>query len=272
MLKWRIITAAILGPLFLIAIWMLPAPWLAVVFALIVLLGGWEWARMSGWGDAACVGYVGLLAVLLALGWWYFAAGAPMLPVFLLTAAFWLLAMTLLGRYARALSVPLAGWRAAAIGYSLLWPAWLALVYLHAAADGAFWITFLLLLVWGADIGAYFSGRAFGRRKLAPAISPNKTWEGVLGGVALAVIAGCLFYLALTPVGPPLLLLAPLALITVAISVIGDLFESMAKRLYGVKDSGTILPGHGGVLDRIDSITAAAPVFALGFLLWQLSA
>jgi phosphatidate cytidylyltransferase len=271
MLKWRVITAAALAPPFLLAIWLLPTWMIALLFALIVALGAAEWARLSGYGGRGTAAYVAGLLLLLMLAGAYLAAGLPLLLPLLLGAIWWVFGVAWLWRFSRGgLGAPGSG-LACAAGYLLLVPAWLALVVLHGAVDGAFWITFLLLLVWGADVGAYFAGRAFGRRKLAPSISPNKTWEGVLGGAVLAVLLGALAYMVVEPHGPALIVLVPLALVTVAISVVGDLFESMIKRLFGVKDSGTLLPGHGGVLDRVDSLTAAGPVFALGMVLWQLA-
>ena len=141
-------------------------------------------------------------------------------------------------------------------------PAWLALVRLRFDLPrGAEWMIFALLLVFAADIGAFFAGRRFGRLRLAPAVSPGKTWEGVLGGAAasaLVGIAGSEWF------GVPLYAFLPLCLAAVAFSVVGDLTESLLKRFAGVKDSGTLFPGHGGVMDRIDSVTGAAPVLLFG--------
>jgi len=149
-------------------------------------------------------------------------------------------------------------------GPFVLLPAWLALVRLHAQGptlDGPQLLTFLLLLVVAADVGAYFAGRAFGKHKLAPRVSPGKTWEGVAGGLAgasLLALAGALWFEL------PLPRFVLLCVLVVMISVVGDLAESLFKRHAGVKDSGSILPGHGGILDRIDSLTAAGPCFVLG--------
>ena len=147
-------------------------------------------------------------------------------------------------------------------GLCALVPAWLALARLRLGGPrGAEWVLFCLLLVWMADIGAYFAGRRFGRRRLAPEVSPGKTWEGVLGGVAacIPVAVGGSFWFSV-PLGGFLVL----CLAAVACSIVGDLTESLLKRFAGVKDSGTLFPGHGGVMDRIDSLTAAAPVLLLG--------
>ena len=143
-------------------------------------------------------------------------------------------------------------------GVLVLVPAWLALDFLYLQSPAL--MLFALLIVWVADIGAYFVGKGFGRVKLAPQISPGKTWEGALGGLCavmvLAAIGAQVFEIDIA-------VLLPFCLAVAMISIVGDLTESMFKRNAGVKDSGTLFPGHGGVLDRIDSVTAAAPLFAL---------
>jgi phosphatidate cytidylyltransferase len=151
------------------------------------------------------------------------------------------------------------------MGLLLLVPAWSGLVDLHRVSP--WWLMYLFALVWGADTGAYFAGRAFGKHKLAPAVSPGKTIEGMVGGIVLTmtVMVAVGVFRELSPLR--FAAFAGLSLLTVLASVLGDLLESMVKRQAGVKDSGTIFPGHGGALDRIDSLTSAAPVFALGWLL-----
>jgi phosphatidate cytidylyltransferase len=148
---------------------------------------------------------------------------------------------------------------AAVAGLFVLIPAWFALVKLHEHGPSV--LLFLLLLVVAADVGAYFSGRKFGRNKLAPKVSPGKTWEGVFGGLfgaALVAAVGVSWF------GVPAVPFVALSLIAVIASIVGDLTESLFKRHAGIKDSGSLLPGHGGVLDRVDSVTAAAPVFLIG--------
>ena len=149
----------------------------------------------------------------------------------------------------------------------MLLPLFVALVTLYAASPLN--LLFALLVVWAADVGAYFAGKRFGRVKLAPAISPGKTWEGVLGG--LTVVAGVAAAFALLR-GVPLIVLMPFSMVAAALSVVGDLTVSMFKRTAGIKDSGTLFPGHGGILDRVDSVSAAAPLFALGLGFTGLSA
>ena len=149
-------------------------------------------------------------------------------------------------------------------GLLALLPAWVALMRLRLDLPrGAQWMLFVLVLVWFADIGAFFVGRRFGRVRLAPAVSPGKTWEGALGGAAvsaLVAVAGSAWF------GVPLAPFLPLCLAAVAFSIVGDLTESLLKRFAGMKDSGTLFPGHGGVMDRIDSVTGAAPVLFFGLL------
>jgi phosphatidate cytidylyltransferase len=158
-----------------------------------------------------------------------------------------------------------ARWSAGAAGLLALVPAWVALVRLRLdMPHGAQWVLFALLLVWVADIGAFFFGRRYGRLRLAPDVSPGKTWEGVLGGVAVSAIvavAGSLWFHL------PLMTFLPLCMAAVGFSIVGDLTESLLKRFAGMKDSGTLFPGHGGVMDRIDSVTGAAPVLFFGLTL-----
>jgi len=149
----------------------------------------------------------------------------------------------------------------------VLLPSWTALVWIHSLSGGPYLVLFLMVLIWIADSGAYFAGRRFGRNKLAPVVSPGKTLEGVYGALAGGLIWSLVLVVyygdsALHHIG-----LLLLCLLTVPASIVGDLYESLLKRERGVKDSGSLLPGHGGVLDRVDSLTAAAPVFAFGLIL-----
>lgn len=262
MLRARIITALVLLPLVLAAIYLLPLASYAVVFWAVVAVAAYEWAALAGLeGRAARAGYVLVLALLSAAVWWN-----PGLRDALLVAGagFWALAVVVVLRYPGSASwlgrpaLVLAGWL-------VLLAAWTALIVIRDRAAGAHWLVWLFLLVWAADIGAYFAGRRFGRRKLAPQVSPGKSWEGVLGGAALAFLVTGLLLVAAdrwTPVWLPVIALL------IGISIFGDLFESVLKRHRGVKDSGAILPGHGGALDRVDSLIAVLPVFAL-ILDWQ---
>jgi len=271
MLKARVLTALALGPLLLAAIWLLPTPVLAALLGGVAALAAWEWTTLIGVREqthrAALVG--GFVATLVP-GWFLLEAGQGVVGILYTVAGLWVGALVwviLHGRRERPAPSPL--WSAVA-GWLVLWPCWLALVYLHGSTPwGPFWHTFLLVLVWGADTGAYFAGRAWGQRRLAPRISPGKSWEGATGGGVAALLGGGALVLALQPQAPGPVALGLLTVAVVVASVVGDLFESMLKRQRGVKDSGGILPGHGGILDRIDSLTAAAPVLAAGLAWWQ---
>jgi phosphatidate cytidylyltransferase len=275
MLRQRVITGIVLATGFLTAIVFVPLPGLAVIFGIIVVLGGWEWARMAGWQSNLSRG---LYAFILAatLGGLYFycdLAASPqdnqVQPFLGLACLWWSVAMLWVKGY------PASGalWGNMAMrslmGLLILAPAWLAAVYLLSFARGGMLMVAMILIVVTADIGAYFSGKAFGKHKLAPQVSPAKTWEGFWGGV-LACLLLSLAGWYLLPVQKQhigLISVVTVVLITGVASVVGDLTVSMVKRQSGIKDSGNILPGHGGVLDRLDSISAAAPVFALGLLM-----
>ena len=249
----RVATAAALIAGFLAALFFLPAAGLAVLAALVAAAGGFEWARLCTIGGGGAWLYSGLAAAAVLL---LLLLGGPAVQATLGAAAFfWLVAVPFwLARGVR------AGHRAllVAAGFVVLVPAALVLARMGPAD-----VLKVLILVWITDTAAYFAGRQWGRRKLAPSISPGKTWEGavggVLGAVAYAIIVGTLFDGGRA--GWPAYLVAGLLL--AAISIVGDLFESAVKRQAGAKDSGALLPGHGGVLDRIDSATAVLPIAML---------
>ncbi|QFU00418.1 Phosphatidate cytidylyltransferase [Halomonas sp. THAF5a] len=260
MLRQRIITAAWLAPLALFGLFGLDGAGFGLFTAGVVLLGGWEWANLAGiTAPARRLWPVAGLAVLIALCWAGGVAAASW-PLWL-GALGWLVNLYWVTGY----PARLAQWQSTgmrlAMGLWVLLPAWVGFNVLRES--GAVWLLFVLLLVWGADIGAYFVGKAVGRRKLAPAVSPGKTREGVAGGMAVTAALAIVFA-AWQGLGlaAGLGLLAATLVVTLA-SVLGDLLESMLKRHRGIKDSSRLLPGHGGVLDRIDSLTAAVPLFAL---------
>jgi phosphatidate cytidylyltransferase len=264
MLRQRVITACVLA---LIALWVvlkLPAAGFGAVLLAVLLLCAWEWAGLAGLAQPrGRLLYGGLvLAPILAVwpltGRAAFMAGL-MVPVF----AAWCGVLVWLWRYAEWPEHPDRPFAVGAAGVAALAAAWAALMGLrHEFGPGH--VLFLLMLIWVADIGAYFAGRRWGRRKLAPTISPGKTWEGVWGAAA-ATLAFALIGAAALGVGARWPGFVVICIITVGFSIVGDLFESMLKRRRGVKDSGSLLPGHGGVLDRLDSLIAAAPVFLLGW-------
>ena len=261
MLKQRIITALILLPVALCGFFLLEGAGFALFIGLVVTLGAWEWARLAGLStQVARVAYAVGVAVLL-----FCLHQLPGLASWVLGAAvLWWAAATFL-----VLTFPESAsrWSSVAvklmIGLLILLPAWQGLVLIKAMPLGNWLIMAVMVLVWGADIGAYFSGRAFGKRKLAPKVSPGKSWEGVFGGVLLSLLITAVVGFVRDWTVLQMFTALVGASIIVLISVVGDLTESMFKRQAGVKDSSNLLPGHGGVLDRIDSLTAAIPVYAV---------
>ena len=264
----RLFTAAVLIAGLLVLLFWVPAPLWAMAVAFVVFLAGREWGRLGGWSEVAAwgaaLGYTAGYALLwrasgVSLG----AAVVPVLEAVMIAgAAFWL---------SLAPWTLLAGWRCrsrslwAAVGALVLWPAALAVVALREFS--ALHLLAMMALVWVADAAAYYVGRRWGRHKLAPTISPGKTIEGALGAfVAVGGYATLLYLLGLAPAGTPFGHFFVVLLALTAVAIEGDLFESWMKRVAGVKDSGDVLPGHGGVLDRIDSLTATMPFLALWWL------
>lgn len=265
MLRQRVLTALVLAPLALAGLFVLPGVGFALFTGAVVLLGAWEWANLAGLErPAGRLAYVAGLGALMALAWLSGVTQA-LWPLWIAVAG-WLLSLYWVARYPQASQQ----WRAPgvrlAMGSWVLLPCWVG--FLQLRASGIEWLLYVLLLVWVADIGAYFAGRRFGRRKLAPQVSPGKSWEGVYGGLAATSLLALGFaaWLGLGVGEGSWLVVATLGVTLV--SVLGDLLESMLKRLRGIKDSGSLLPGHGGILDRVDSLTAAVPLFAL-FRLWS---
>jgi phosphatidate cytidylyltransferase len=266
MLWQRVLTALVLIPLVVAGILLLDSDVLAALLGAALLLGALEMGRLANLVHAAALyGFVAAVALALWLAWQYLLP-AQVRALQWIMAVWWLLMTVAL--VARRSELPrVAGSRPAVLllGGLVLVSAWLSIATLHAAGPhGPILVLFLFVLIWVADSGAFFAGRAFGRRKLSPFVSPGKTWAGA-GGAALGALASVLALWASGLAGdPPLPALVVLSVLVTAVSIGGDLWESRLKREAGVKDSGKLLPGHGGMLDRIDSLLAAAPVFALG--------
>jgi phosphatidate cytidylyltransferase len=261
MLRDRIITALILAPLLLWIVLWAPTHVAIAAFTIAILIGAWEWSQFCGLTSAVTrVRYVLLVAACLFLAWRYAANPVVLRWILIGASVWWVIALLWLA------FAPQRGqvWLAALAGLPVLVPTWTAISLLRQHSNGPALTLFLLLLIFSADIGAYFAGRSFGKLKLAPKVSPGKTWEGAIGGLiaAAAVAASGAYWFHFD-----LMAFMGLSTAVAAISIVGDLTESMFKRHVGLKDSSKLLPGHGGMLDRIDSITAAAPVFALG-LIW----
>ena len=273
MLKQRTLTALVLAPLAIAIILLLPTFGFALVVAAVSLLALWEWSRLAGVGARGTRAlYVALNAGALLLLWqvrtqpfaWY-VIGAGL--------AGWLLSLLWLRHFswAAAPTRENAALKLAAGELAVL-PAWLALVHLHDDANsGPAWALLAVLLVWAADIGAYFAGKRFGTTRLAPRISPNKTTAGAWGALCVAGLVALVGAWLLGLRGSALAAMYALALLSVLASILGDLVESLLKRQANVKDSGALFPGHGGLLDRLDSVLAAMPVFVAGKALLDLA-
>jgi len=265
-MKQRILTALILAPLAIGAVLWLPTAWFMGLVSLVLLLGLWEWTRLVGLHSHATRGAVLVINALAMAGLWWFGSTALWQGLALAGLLWWLLASLWLGRTRFALRARRRSTILKLLAGSLMMlPTWAAIALLHGSdPHGPRWALFAVFLVWAADTFAYFAGSRIGGPKLAPSISPGKTWAGFFGGLigAMLICVPALPLLGLEWSALPLLLL--LGLLTALASVIGDLFESLIKRHSGAKDSGHLIPGHGGVMDRIDSIVAAVPVFAVG--------
>lgn len=262
MLRLRVLTAAVLAAVLLIGLFVLPPRATVLAFGAVLALGAREWARFGALETMrARLGYAAALVLLWALAWRLTENLGALLVLLSIACAWWSAAFLwlLLAPERHRSSLALL------CGVPVLVPAFVALGRLeianHGTVRGPQIVLWLILLVIAADIGAFFVGRRFGQRKLAPRVSPGKTWEGLIGGlIAVATVAAAAaFYLDLA-IGPCVAFGCAVGIF----SVVGDLTESMFKRGAGLKDSGKLLPGHGGLLDRIDSITAAAPFYALG--------
>ncbi|HYR05897.1 MAG TPA: phosphatidate cytidylyltransferase [Gallionella sp.] len=275
MLKLRVVTAVILVALLMAALFVLPpAVWAALIVAM-VMQGTVEWSRMAGLSGRQANAYWGL-TLLLMLGLLWVDAGTTEaqqlyihLAVYAISALLWLVIVP---------AWLMAGWKVkrpllmVLVGWAVLVPTGLAMLDLREAAPSPWVLLSVMGLVWMADIAAYFAGRRFGKNKLAPSISPGKTWEGVAGallGVSVYVVLVWSFspYFSHREMLPILLLAAWW---WTGLAVIGDLFESAVKRQAGIKDSGALLPGHGGLLDRIDALTSTLPLAAMAVLLQKL--
>lgn len=261
MLKQRILTAVFLGAVLLIVLFALPPVATEWLVTLLVLVGAWEWAGfLRARTRVARIAFVVVVAASVAACWYFVLGNAQWTSTILLAATIWWFVAFLWVIVAPERVNPLA---AALAGLLALVPCWVALVTFAAFWErGTVWVLFVLLLVVAADTGAFFAGRFFGKVPLAPRVSPKKTWEGVIGGLVLAgLVAVAGGHWLVGQWGYPFI---SLCVAVAAISVVGDLTESMLKRAAGVKDSGSLFPGHGGMLDRIDSLTAAAPVLMFG--------
>ena len=260
MLGQRILTAVGLVAVLALILLVLPPPFALAALGLLILAGAWEWSLLAGIERPLTrAAYLAACVAAMAGLWQVTAVAADFERAMVVTMLGWIVL------FAWIVLAPRRGstWLAAIAGIWALTPTWIALSRLYLQSDrGHELVIFVLVLAWAADIGAYFAGGRFGRLRLAPIVSPNKTWEGVIGGLAagfVVALAGLAWF------DLPALAFVSLCIAAVLVSVVGDLLESMFKRQRGLKDSGSLLPGHGGVLDRIDSLTSSVPLLALGF-------
>ena len=252
MLLTRTLSAVVLAPLVLLAIWM-GGWWFAALVALAAGLMGWEWARMCNGGQLGWPGYLVIASLVLPTALYLFLPTfTPLLSVWILALLSWQAAVFKVRRQDPTLFVGIVY-----IGTACLSFLWLRNLSGEEGRDLVFWI---LAVVWATDIGAYFAGRGIGGAKLAPRISPNKTWAGLIGG---ALSAGLVGVAAAGLIGRDMLLLVVGGMVLAVIAQGGDLLESWCKRRFGMKDSSHIIPGHGGILDRVDGLLAVLPVVLL---------
>jgi len=265
MLKRRLLTAFILLPFILLAIWFLPARPFSWVAGALIAWAAWEWSVLAGITHKfARILYVVLILLLFPV------ARSLELIWLIALVVLWIWAIIGVIIYAKG-GAPLGfqyAWIKACFGLFILPGTWLAIILMPYLFKGGRTLLLLgLLIIWAVDIGAYFVGRSTGRRALTKRISPNKTWEGLYGGLGLSILVAIISGFLLHWATPHVIFLIGLSLLTAIFSVFGDLFESMMKRQANVKDSGKALPGHGGILDRIDSMLAGLPLFTLGIML-----
>lgn len=268
-MKTRTLTALVLAPLAIALILFVPTALFAVITGAVFLYATWEWTRLLGLRTAAMRAGVVLLHAVAMIALWYARGSVIWWAVILAGAAWWLIA-TLWLRYFSFGVAPTRENTAIKLlaGALVVVPAWCGLLQVHAGADrGPWWTLFGLMLVWVADSGAYLAGSRWGTTKLAPRISPGKTWAGVYGALAASALVGVTGAWLLGLRGVALAGIFVLAMLTVLASIVGDLFESLIKRHANMKDSGDLFPGHGGMFDRLDSVFAALPIWAAGLAL-----
>jgi phosphatidate cytidylyltransferase len=260
-LRQRVLTALVLIAALAVVLFALPPAATLALVVVAILVGGWEWsAFVAPTRPALRAAFVALLALGIAAAWPLSGTRSGMLALLVVAGLWWLLAVFWILRGPQRVGAVLA----AVAGIASLVPVAVALGRLRLEpGQGAWVLLFALLVIMAADVGAYFAGHRFGRIRLAPSVSPGKTWEGVIGGLLFSLIIAIVGARLL---GWPVAVVAPLAVGAAAFSVVGDLMESLMKRHSGLKDSGHLFPGHGGILDRFDSLTAGIPLLTLGLL------
>jgi phosphatidate cytidylyltransferase len=260
LLRTRVITALVLASVITTLILFFPTWAVGWIIGIFWLGGTWEWAGLARLKGFARLGYLTVSGgLMLSMAYWGMEQ-SWVFPITVIAIAWWSIALYILGAYPFRIPLLLVG----AAGPVALLPAWFLLTYLHGNLPQGPGLTMsILLIVWAADVGAYFVGSFWGRVKLASRVSPAKTWEGVIGGLLLVVVISYVFSHVLEIPSGSFVVISIAAAVS---SVIGDLTVSIFKRNVNIKDSGRLLPGHGGILDRIDSLVAAIPIFTLGLI------
>ena len=268
MLKDRVATAAVLIPILVAAILLLPAIYLAYLFGIFAVIAAWEWSKLSGFTSLVSrLAYAGIVILIMVNSYDLIYQFQFLRDILFLVFVGWLFTLVWLTitPAEEILSNALNVYSRGLIGLALLVPAWLAMLSIHVSGEnGPYRLLALFVIIGLADSGAYFTGKLMGVTKLAPLISPGKTIQGVYGALVISLIGALLIGYLFGFSGFNLWAFIGVALLSVIFSIVGDLFESVAKRSAGIKDSGSLFPGHGGVMDRIDGYTAAAPLYLLG--------
>lgn len=271
MLKYRLLTAFLMGPIILWGIFSLPEFWFSFAAVILVTIGAWEWSALSGLTKSLERTLFVLFNVALYLAILYLQNSSINHAVIYSSVAWWLISIPLL------LTFPFKdnhflrlNFTKALVGVLLLLATLISMVLIRSNPNyGPEFVLYIILMIWFADSGAYFAGRAFGKNKLIPNVSPGKTWEGVIGALVVTVVSSIVAIDILKVPSSNSVFFVLITFVAVLYSIVGDLSESMFKRMSDIKDSGHILPGHGGILDRIDSLMSALPVFFIGLSLME---
>ena len=271
MLKYRLLTAFLMGPIILWGIFSLPEFWFSFAAVILVTLGAWEWAAFVGLTKSLERNLFVFLNIIFFVSVLYLKNETINHVIIYSSIAWWLISVPLLLMFpfkdTHILNQKLTK---GFIGVLLLVATLISMVLIRSNPNfGPEFVLYIILMIWFADSGAYFAGRAFGKNKLLPKVSPGKTWEGVLGALVVTVAASIIAIDILNIPSSDSVFFVLITFVSVVYSIAGDLSESMFKRLSEIKDSGHILPGHGGILDRIDSLMSALPIFFIGLLLME---
>jgi len=274
--KERVLTALVLAPLMIVGIFFLPLKQFAIFIAAIATIGAWEWANIAGYQkNWSRILYAVVVFVALYVSARFLKVHEEYLIYYLAAGTlWWVVAFALVKQYPGGTDIWAARPIRALLGLCVLIPMWVGFMHLKTQPHSSLLIVYVMLIVWGADTGAYFAGRKWGNSKLAPHVSPGKSWAGFWGGLVTTMVVALIFAACVDRWVDPMsvqevLVLLGITVVTMVISVLGDLVESMMKRHRGIKDSSSLLPGHGGVLDRIDSMAAAVPVFSFFMLVFD---